>query len=86
MLEAYVNHGPWGHSTHAEKVPVKITKEIPLKGQTKLGYGKGIPTQYMIKYNHRWSRVKVTIYSNNGTPWALVNGVRSVVRIDHWSE
>lgn len=86
MFEAYVEHGPWGHSVRTEKVPVKITETTPFKGRTQSGYGKGVPTQYMIKYNNRWSRVKITIFSNSGTPWALVNGVRCVVRIDHWSE
>lgn len=34
---------------------------------TASGYGKRIPTIYMLKYNNRWRRVYCCIYSNSGT-------------------
>lgn len=33
---------------------------------TATGYGSAIPTDYMIKYNGRWRRVKCCIFSNSG--------------------
>lgn len=34
---------------------------------TRTGYGKKIPTEWQVKYNNRWYRVYVCIYSNSGT-------------------
>lgn len=34
---------------------------------TASGYGKCIPTQYMVKFNGKWRRVYCRIYSNSGT-------------------
>lgn len=34
---------------------------------TATGYGRRIPTEYMVKYNNRWYRVYCCIYSNIGT-------------------
>lgn len=34
---------------------------------TARGYGKRIPTQYMVKFNGKWRRVYCRIYSNSGT-------------------
>ena len=34
---------------------------------TASGYGKRIPTFYMVKHNNRWKRVYCCIFSNSGT-------------------
>lgn len=34
---------------------------------TASGYGKRIPTEYMVKFNDKWRRVYCKIYSNSGT-------------------
>lgn len=34
---------------------------------TVTGYGKRIPTEYMIRFNDKWRRVYCVIYSNIGT-------------------
>ena len=34
---------------------------------TATGYGKRIPTSYMVKHNNKWRRVYCCIYSNVGT-------------------
>lgn len=33
---------------------------------TSTGYGKRIPTTYMVKYNNKWRRVYCCVYSNIG--------------------
>jgi hypothetical protein len=54
-------------------IPNQETKIKPLWWQerglsyTASGYGKRIPTQYMIRVNNRWRRVYCCIYSNIGT-------------------
>jgi hypothetical protein len=50
------------------EVPVK-TVQAPTKGQTLCGYGKALPTQYMVFYNNRWQRVKVVCFANAGTAY-----------------
>ena len=34
---------------------------------TATGYGKRIPTRYMVKFNDKWRRVYCCIFSNSGT-------------------
>lgn len=43
---------------------------------TATGYGSKIPTIYMVKFNNRWHRVYVAIFSNAGTSYILVDGER----------
>jgi hypothetical protein len=49
---------------------------------TASGYGRRIPTRYMVKFKNRWRRVYCCIYSNNGTSyipsadgWIIVNSI-----------
>ena len=49
-----------------QQVPVRETA-VPRKGQTQSGYGKHVPTPFEIKWNGRWRRVKVAIFTNVGT-------------------
>jgi hypothetical protein len=48
-------------------------KELPLWWQEKglsftaTGYGRKIPTRYMIRLNGKWRRVYCCIFSNSGT-------------------
>lgn len=52
---------------------------------TASGYGKRIPTEYMVKFNGKWRRVYCCIYSNAGTLY-IGNlpefGERLYIRID----
>lgn len=45
------------------------TKEVPApwSGRTASGYGRAIPTGYMVFYARKWRRVYCAIFSNNGT-------------------
>jgi hypothetical protein len=46
---------------------------------TASGYGKKIPTSYMVRLNNRWRRVYCTIYSNSGTCYIEQNGARWII-------
>jgi len=37
------------------------------RSYTPSGYGRKIPTPYMIKFNNRWQRVYCCIFSNSGS-------------------
>lgn len=51
---------------------------------TATGYGKKIPTQYMIKLSHSktWNRVYTRIYSNSGTNYVIHKGTEWIVDQD----
>jgi hypothetical protein len=34
---------------------------------TQTGYGKKIPTQYVVRYKNRWRRVYSCVFSNSGS-------------------
>lgn len=56
------------------------TTEVPRKGQTQTGYGKAIPTQYVIKTRDgRTHRVKCSIFGNLGTLYISTQGQPFVV-------
>ena len=70
-MQAYIQHkSEQGDSYRTESVECKSkflwwqTKGL---SYTASGYGKRIPTVYMVKYNNRWCRVYCCIYSNIGT-------------------
>ena len=75
MLEFYI-HGksvrPDGSSDCHFTVKVDA-KESPLPWQvlglsyTASGYGRRIPTRYMVRFNGKWRRVYCYIFSNSGT-------------------
>jgi len=62
-------------------------KENPLWWQekglqyTSSGYGKKIPTRYMVKFNNRWHRVYTCIFSNSGTLYIISKGKDIIVNI-----
>ena len=48
---------------------------IPNKGQTKIGYGKNLPTGWQIQLkDKRWRRVSVICFSNSGSAFVRVKG------------
>lgn len=52
---------------------------------TSSGYGKRIPTEYIVKFNGKWRRVYCMIYSNAGTLYIgklPEVGERLYIRID----
>lgn len=61
-----------GEYSNSFTVSVEI-KEKPLWWQEKglsftaTGYGSRIPTRYIVKFNGKWRRVYIRIYSNIGT-------------------
>ena len=57
---------------------IRITA-LPRYGQTVTGYGRGMPTKYMIRVANRWYRVKVDCYGNLGNSYVTVAGVRRAV-------
>lgn len=46
---------------------------------TASGYGKKIPTAYLIHFDGRKRRIYCTIYSNIGTTWIVYHGHRIYV-------
>ena len=72
----------------ASDIPVKVS-ELPWQKAgmtyTATGYGKRIPTRYMVQVNGKWRRVYCRIYSNNGTLYIgklAEYGERAIVYID----
>lgn len=52
---------------------------------TATGYGKKIPTPYMIRYGYPspiWRRVYCRIFSNSGTLYVVIKGQEVIVNID----
>lgn len=66
-----------------ERVKVKALpwQEMGLS-YTASGYGKKIPTRYMVHLGGRWRRVYVTQYSNAGSAWVVESGKRVHVDFD----
>ena len=54
-----------GVETPAEKRPLWWQSAGLL--YLKTGYGKKIPTEYMVHYKNRWRRVYCCVYSNSGS-------------------
>lgn len=50
------------------QVPLKET-EAPNYGRDAMGYGRQIPSSYMVKWEGRWRRVYVCQISNAGTAY-----------------
>lgn len=47
---------------------------------TASGYGKKIPTSYLVRtIDQKWRRVYCTIYSNIGTTWIIQDGEKIIV-------
>jgi len=66
-LEFYLQHGTAGTPQRTEKVDFKVKELYHHKNNlayTATGYGRKLPTEYMIKYNNRWYRVYACCYSN----------------------
>jgi hypothetical protein len=74
-MEAYIHFG--GVFTN-EQPSTRLTIQTEVKEEllwwqkrnlmyTATGYGKRIPTSYMVKHNNRWKRVYCCIFSNSGT-------------------
>lgn len=61
------------------KFPVYSTERFPRKGNTKTGYGKNIPTRYMIKVDNRLYRLKMMIFSNSGTTYIKIRNQKRIV-------
>ena len=66
--------GPFSDAQPCPKATIETeVKSAPLWWQkrglmyTASGYGKRVPTSYMVKHNNRWKRVYCCIYSNSGT-------------------
>lgn len=46
------------------------------------GYGRKIPTRYMLKINGRWHRVYCMIYGNGGSLYVVIKGVTHHLSVD----
>jgi hypothetical protein len=92
-MKAYINgstRGENGEYSCAFTTSVEI-KDKSLWWQEKglsftaTGYGSRIPTRYIVKFNGKWRRVYIRIYSNVGTLYIgrlKPTGERLIVRID----
>ena len=58
--------------------PAKVTgaraTDTPIYGRTASGYGRKIPTRYMLHYAGRWRRVYVMQYGNAGAAYVEMRG------------
>lgn len=72
-MRAYLQHGgafcglPNG-PFHTMETKCKETA-LPRAGRSVTGYGRRIPTCYMVKHFDRWRRVYVCSYGNAGTAY-----------------
>ena len=48
---------------------------------TATGYGNKIPSIYMLKYQGRWYRIYIRIYSNSGMSYIVSKGTELIVDI-----
>lgn len=75
-------------SSYTTSVEVKVSRlwwQDKGLSFTSSGYGKRIPTEYMVKFNGKWRRVYCCIYSNSGTLYIgklPEVGERLYIRID----
>lgn len=76
-----IKKGPWGGPYTPERAEVRTT-DVPRSGQTQSGYGKRLPTQYMIKRGTRWHRVYCVCYSNIGTLYIRTKDVTQGIVVD----
>ena len=53
------------------------TTPEPRYGRNASGYGRKIPTRYLIRWHGRWRRVYVACFGNAGTPYVVINGKTS---------
>ena len=73
-LIAYLHYGgPFTDKQPSSRCTTVVeVKYEPLEWQkrglqyTATGYGRKIPTEYMVKHENRWKRVYNCIYSNSG--------------------
>lgn len=47
--------------------------------QTATGYGSKLTSSKEVYFEGRWRRVYITCWSNSGTAWVLVKGVKYIV-------
>ena len=86
MLEFYLHHGDWRSSDRTmvtECVPHKISlTETQRRGlsYTASGYGKRIPTRYIVKYLCRWHRVYSDCFSNVASIYIISKGEKITVQ------
>lgn len=66
-MKAYLQHGAWGGPYLTQAVDVKETETPRGRHRNATGYGKQLPTPYMVKWEGRWRRVYCVCYSNSGT-------------------
>lgn len=80
--EAFIHFG--GPFT-SEQPSTRLTLQVELKESylwwqkrglmyTSTGFGRKIPTTYMVKYEGRWYRVYCCIYSNSGVCYIVSKG------------
>lgn len=60
--------------TESSRVTEIKRTAFPTYGQTVSGYGPKIPTSAMVRYDGRWHRVYVMVYSNSGTAYIVKGG------------
>lgn len=60
-----------------ERYPQATYLRVPYTGRsgiTRSGYGKRLPTDWMVRIGKRLHRVRVMCWSNAGTAWVRVGG------------
>lgn len=85
-MEAFLQFGEWGgpyETVKADDVKENVTARMAsaVVTGTASGYGKKIPTSYMIKFRGRWRRVYSASFSNLSTEYVVVDGDDVVVNL-----
>jgi hypothetical protein len=52
----------------------QVKHRVANYGRTQSGYGRKIPTDWMVMWMQRWRRVYVMQYSNAGSAYIIVGG------------
>lgn len=68
-MNAFLHFGSSGNQPMSTvSVPLRVVPVNPYRIPVS-GYGKRIPSRYMVKHGGRWRRVYVVQYSNAGTAY-----------------
>lgn len=67
----------WTIEVEAKDAPMK--HHLSGLSWTATGYGKAIPSRTMVKYNGRWRRVYVCIFSNSGTAYIKAPSGQTII-------
>lgn len=87
MKQFYVQTGKAGEAMSTVAVE---SKHAPMRHHklgrmwSASGYGKRIPSEWLVKFNGKWRRVYVICYSNSGTAYIGRHGTDSFMIVSEY--